>query len=44
MVHRFYVEKKAPFQQEAASLHAELRDVLGVASLERVVADRKSVV
>ena len=36
MVHRFYVEKKAPFQQEAASLHAELRDVLGVASLERV--------
>ena len=44
MVHRFYVEKKAPFQQEAASLHAELQDVLGVASLERVVADRKSVV
>ena len=36
LVHRFYVEKKAPFQQEAASLHAELRDVLGVASLERV--------
>ena len=36
MVHRFYVEKKVPFQQEAASLHAELRDVLGVASLERV--------
>ena len=36
LVHRFYVEKKALFQQEAASLHAELRDVLGVASLERV--------
>ena len=36
MIHRLYVEKKEPFQQEAASLCAELRDVVGVASLERV--------
>lgn len=36
MVHRLYVERKAPFQQEAESLCAELRDVVGVRSLERV--------
>ena len=36
MVHRLYVEKKAPFRQEAESLLAELRDVVGVAALEGV--------
>ncbi|MCL1906083.1 MAG: phosphoribosylformylglycinamidine synthase, partial [Clostridiales bacterium] len=33
MVHRIYTEKKPPFAQEAASLLAECRDILGLKSI-----------
>ncbi len=36
MVYRLYVERKPGFEQEAASLLHELKEVLGIQSLERV--------